>query len=87
MTKENILELAETNLTDIPEKFTIRYWANKHQKFIERQGCWTKPNDNFTTGKAFISKNGKVCFVYWDLDQNGWRMSTELITIKAERNA
>ena len=34
MTKENILELAETNLTDIPEKFTIRYWANKHQKFI-----------------------------------------------------
>jgi hypothetical protein len=85
MTKENILELAETNLTSIPEKFTIRYWANKHQKFIERKGCWTKPNDVMTTGKAFISKNGKVCFVYWDLDQNGWRMATELITIKTER--
>tara|TARA_R100001510_G_C7472304_1_gene88020 strand:+ start:84 stop:341 length:258 start_codon:yes stop_codon:yes gene_type:complete len=83
MTKENIVELNETNLTSIPEKFVITYWASKHKKFITRNGQWTKPDDMFTTGKAFVSKNGKVCFVYWDLDQNGWRMATELMTIKA----
>jgi hypothetical protein len=37
-----------------------------------------------------VSKNGKVCFVYWDKDAepdasgNQWRMATELMTIKAE---
>ena len=84
MTKENIVELNETNLTSIPEKFVITYWAAKHKKFITRNGQWTKPDDMFTTGKAFVSKNGKVCFVYRDLDQNGWRMATELMTIKAQ---
>ncbi len=72
-----------TTLANIPEKFTITYWANKHKKFITRQGSWTKPDDNFTTGKAFVSNNGKVCFIYWDLDADGWRMATELMTIKA----
>ena len=75
------------DLNNIPENFVITYYAKKHKKIITRNGSWTKPTDFMTTGKAFISKNGKVCFVYWDLDQNGWRMATELITIKAERNA
>ena len=74
---------ATTPLGNIPEKFTITYWANKHKKFITRQGQWTKPDCCFTTGKAFVSNNGKVCFIYWDLDANGWRMATELMTIKA----
>ena len=43
-----------TTLANIPEKFTITYWANKHKKFITRQGSWTKPDDNFTTGKALF---------------------------------
>ena len=30
-----------TTLANIPEKFTITYWANKHKKFITRQGQWT----------------------------------------------
>ena len=86
MTKENIINLNATNLDNIQNKFVITYYANKHGKFITRNGSWFKP-DTDTVGKAFVSKNGKVCFVYWDLDQNGWRMATELMTIKAERKA
>ena len=42
-----------------------------------------------TTGKAFISKNGVVCFIYWDNDAepdskgNKWRMAKNPMTIKA----
>ena len=42
-----------------------------------------------TTGKAFISKNGVVCFIYWDNDAepdesgNQWRMAKNPMTIKA----
>ena len=80
---------AETQLTQIPQNFFITYWANKYNKFITRRGQWTKPNTD-TTGKAFVSNNGKVCFIYWDLDAepnkngNRWIMATELMTIKAE---
>ena len=73
----------DTTLKQIPEKFTITYWAKKHKKFITRNGRWTKPDDVMTTGKAFVSNNGKVCFIYWDMDADGWRMATELMTIKA----
>ena len=70
----------------LPKTFYVTYYANKHKAIITRKGQWNKP-DTDTVGKAFVSKNGKVCFVYWDLDQNGWRMATELMTIKAERKA
>ncbi len=39
--------------------------------------------------KAFISKNGVVCFIYWDCDAepdekgNQWRMAKNPMTIKA----
>jgi hypothetical protein len=42
-----------------------------------------------TTGKAFVSKNGVVCFIYWDCDAepdekgNQWRMAKNPMTIKA----
>ena len=39
-----------TTLKQIPEKFIITYWAKKHQKFITRNGRWTKPDDVMTTG-------------------------------------
>ena len=29
-----------------------------------------------TKGKSFVSKNGVPCLVYWDLDNDGWRMAT-----------
>ena len=67
----------------IPQSFIITYYASKHEKFITRRGQWTKPDTN-TVGKYFISKEGKPCFIYWDLDKGDWRMATWSMTIKAE---
>ena len=61
---------------NIPEKFYITYYAKKHEKFITRKGQFSHPDDVFTVGKYFISKNGVPCLVYWDLDNDGWRMAT-----------
>ena len=33
-------------------------------------------NQDGTKGKSFVSKNGVPCLVYWDLDNDGWRMAT-----------
>ena len=33
----------------------------------------------------FISKDGKPCFIYWDLDADGWRMATWAMTIKEDK--
>ena len=78
----------ETQLTKIPQSFMITYYADKHNKIITRCGQWLKP-DTDTTGKAFVSNKGKVCFIYWDLDaepnENGsqWRMATNPMSIRA----
>ena len=53
--------------------FYITYYAKKHEKFITRKGQYDKPDG--TKGKSFVSKNGVPCLVYWDLDNNGWRMA------------
>jgi hypothetical protein len=66
---------------DIPQNFYVTYYAKKHEKFITRKGQWTKPNTD-TTGKYFVSKEGKPCFIYYDLDADGWRMATWAMTIK-----
>ena len=76
------------DLNNIPNNFVVTYFANKHKKVITRNGSWFKPNTD-TVGKAFISKNGVVCFIYWDLDAtpdekgNQWRMAKNPMTIKA----
>ena len=54
---------------------------NSYDKFNTRKGTWTKPNTD-TTGKYFVSKEGKPCFIYYDLDADGWRMATWAMTIK-----
>ena len=54
--------------------FYITYYAKKHAKFITRKGQYDKPDG--TKGKSFVSKNGVPCLVYWDLDNDGWRMAT-----------
>ena len=53
--------------------FYITYFAKKHKKFITRKGQFDKPDG--TKGKDFVSKNGNACLVYWDLDNDGWRMA------------
>ena len=76
------------DINNIPENFVITYYAKKHKKIITRNGSWLKP-DTDTTGKAFISKNGVVCFIYWDNDAtpdesgNQWRMALNPMTIKS----
>ena len=76
------------DLNNIPDNFMVTYFANKHKKVITRNGSWFKPNTD-TVGKAFISKNGVVCFIYWDNDAepdekgNQWRMAKNPMTIKA----
>ena len=54
--------------------FYITYYAKKHEKFITRKGQYDKPDG--TKGKYFVSKDGKPCFIYYDLDADGWRMAT-----------
>ena len=53
--------------------FYITYFAKKHGKFITRKGQYDKPDG--TKGKSFVSKQGTPCLVYWDLDNDGWRMA------------
>ena len=76
------------DINNIPYNFVVTYFAKKHNKVITRKEWKVKP-DTDTTGKAFISKNGVVCFIYWDLDatpdEKGqqWRMAKNPMTIKA----
>ena len=84
------------DINNIPDYFMITYFAKTHNgkpypnggKIITRNGSWLKPNTD-TVGKAFISKNGVVCFIYWDNDAepdekgNQWRMAKNPMTIKA----
>ena len=84
------------DINNIPDNFVVTYKAKTHNgeeiegggKIIARNGSWLKPNTDIT-GRAFISKNGVVCFIYWDLDatpdENGlqWRMAKNPISIKA----
>ena len=67
------------------DTFWISYYAKKHNKIINRQGTWTKPNTD-TQGKHFVSKDGNDIFIYWDLNAepnkngNKWRHAqTQLI--------
>ena len=53
--------------------FYITYYAKKHAKFITRKGQYDKPDG--TKGKSFVSKQGTPCLVYWDLDNDGWRVA------------
>ena len=75
-----------TQLTN-SETFYITYYAKKHNAIITRKGTWTKPNTD-KQGKHFVSKEGKHCFVYWDLDAtpndngNQWRMATDPMRVR-----
>tara|TARA_X000001388_G_scaffold29546_1_gene20981 strand:+ start:885 stop:1136 length:252 start_codon:yes stop_codon:yes gene_type:complete len=78
----------ETQLNKIPSKFKITYYADKHEKFIERRGSWLKPNTDIS-GKCFMSNQGQICFIYWDMDAtpdakgNQWRMAKNPFRVEA----
>ena len=64
------------------DNFYITYYARKHQKFITRRGWFDKPDG--TKGKSFVSSKGNPCLIYWDLDQDAWRMAVGKAKIKYE---
>ena len=66
----------ENVLANIPNMFVITYYADKHGKFITRRG---RKDEGC---KFWFSKNGKPCFVYFDLDANGYRCATQIFTLK-----
>ena len=70
------------NLLMTKNNFYITYYARKHQKFITRKGWFDKPDG--TKGKSFVSSQGNPCLVYWDLDQDAWRMAVGEAKIKYE---
>ena len=87
MTKEQYPQhIKAVDLNNIPENFVITYFAKKHNKIITRNGSWTKPDDFMTTGRAFISKNGVVCFIYWDNDAEIIRTNSTGLTIYNPKN-
>ena len=69
----------ENVLANIPNTFVITYYADKHQQLITRRG---RKDEGC---KFKFSKNGKPCFIYWDLDADGWRMATWAMTIKEDK--
>ena len=40
------MKLTEDTITDIPNKFFITYFANKHNKYITRKGQWFRWHDS-----------------------------------------
>ena len=59
----------------IGEKFTITYFAKKYGEFITRAGLWTEKS------VERISKDNKNLFIYFDLDEEGYRTAVGDITI------
>ena len=51
------------DITQMPKKFYITYFAKKHQKIITRTASAEKPNG--VLGKILTDKNGNDRFIYW----------------------
>ena len=62
---------------EINDKFTIRYFAKKHNKRIFRKGLWTDLSREWT------SKSGDKLFTYFDLDNQGYRTAKGKYTLIA----
>ena len=73
-------QLTSSHRKLIMTNFYITYFAKKHKKIITRKGQFDKPYG--TEGKAFLSKDGNPCLIYWDLDADGWRNATGQVRIK-----
>ena len=56
-------------------KFNITFFAKKYKKFITRSGLWTEKS------VERISKDNKNLFIYFDLDEEGYRTAVGDITI------
>ena len=78
------------DITQMPKKFYITYFAKKHKKIITRTASAEK-NGNGVLGKILTDKNGNDRFIYWDFDAENkksggfgdWRQAVGQWTIKA----
>ena len=76
------------DITQMPKKFYITYFAKKQKKIITRTASAEKPNG--VLGKILTDKNGNDRFIYWDFDATNksggfgdWRQAVGQWTIKA----
>ena len=60
---------------EINDKFTIGYFAKKHNKRIFRKGMWTN------LSREWISKKGDKLLTYYDLDNQGYRTAQAPYTL------
>ena len=51
-------------------KFNVTYFAKKYGEFITRAGVWTEKS------VERISKDNKNLFIYFDLDEEGYRTAS-----------
>ncbi len=77
------------DITQMPKKFYITYFAKKHKKIIPRTASAEK-NGKGVLGKILTDKNGNDRFIYWDFDAENktgglgdWRQAVGQWTIKA----
>ena len=76
------------DITQMPKKFYITYFAKKHKKIITRTASAEKPNG--VVGKILTDKNGIDRFIHWDFDAwnkktkelGDWRQATRQWAIK-----
>lgn len=56
-------------------KFNVTYFAKKYGEFITRAGLWTEKS------VERLSKDNKNLFIYFDLDEQGYRTAVGDITV------
>ena len=62
---------------EINDKFTISYFAKKHNKRIFRIGLWTD------LSREWVSKKGDKLLTYYDLTNQGYRTAKGKYTLIA----
>ena len=62
---------------EINDKFTISYFAKKHNKRIFRKGLWTD------LSREWVSKKGDKLLTYYDLTNQGYRTAKGKYTLIA----
>ena len=61
-------------------KFNVVYFAKKYGKFITRAGVWTEKS------VERISKDNKNLFIYFDLDEEGYRTASGDIIVNERKD-
>ena len=77
---DNITDItrAKDNMKlEVTDKFTIGYYAKKHNKILFRKGKLTE------LSREWVSKSGEKLFTYYDLTNQGYRTAKGQYTLNA----